>query len=102
MHLGVIVDSNREDEERVDLKHLVEKIDAAGHLVDWDDDILHHMLVDDVSSDLRGHAELEEGHLWCSEPSQSVAVEWVVAERNQVSQLPTKHRTLLHEWRHLQ
>lgn len=45
------------------LEPLVEEVDAAAHLVDGDDDVLHHVLVHHLPADLRRHRQLDEAHL---------------------------------------
>eukprot|EP00302_Diacronema_sp_CCMP2436_P006588 CAMPEP_0179900642 /NCGR_PEP_ID=MMETSP0982-20121206/39241_1 /TAXON_ID=483367 /ORGANISM="non described non described, Strain CCMP 2436" /LENGTH=174 /DNA_ID=CAMNT_0021798939 /DNA_START=866 /DNA_END=1389 /DNA_ORIENTATION=+ len=72
----------------VDLELLVEELEAARHAVDGHDDVLHHVLGDHRLANRSRHEELDEGNLGCAKPSEKVAVERVVAEGDQVVELP--------------
>ena len=53
--LAMVKDGNGKNQERVNLKPLVKEVDAAGHFVEGNNDVLHHVLVDDFAADLGGH-----------------------------------------------
>mmetsp|Transcript_21495 Transcript_21495/g.66705 ORF Transcript_21495/g.66705 Transcript_21495/m.66705 type:complete len:236 (+) Transcript_21495:3-710(+) len=86
--VAMVVNADGEDEKRVDVELLVEELEAVLHRIDGHHDVLHHVLGDDRFADRRCHEELDEGDLGRAEPTEQIAVQRVVAKRDQVVELP--------------